>query len=121
MATPANRPSVLIIPPPVYLDAGPYCDRSPRLGSDADKIRPPTLAALFAGSTKTVPVASSQAARQRRAAEVAPFTQPPPGGLAPCPLVEVSQNARALLWRQCGLFSGRLDSFSWPRPEVLTA
>jgi len=76
--------------------------------SDADKIRPPTLAALFAGSTKTVPIARSQAARQRRAAEVAPFTQPPPGGLVPCLLVEVFQNARAL-WRQCDLFSDRLS------------
>src|SRR5215475_10627293 len=101
MPPPASRPSALIIPPPAYLDAGPYCDPSPRLGIKMpDKISPPTLAALFAGSTKTVPVASSQAARQRRAAEVALFTQPPPGGLAPCPLVEVSQNARALLWRQ---------------------
>src|SRR5215469_16462064 len=77
--------------------------------SDADKIRPPTLAALFAGSTKTVPVARSQAARQRRAAEVAPFTQPPPGGLVPCLLVEVFQNTRPLLWRQCCLFSDRLS------------
>jgi hypothetical protein len=41
--------------------------------------------------------------------------QPPPGRLAPCLLVEVFQNARALFWRQCGLFSDRLDSFTWPR------
>jgi hypothetical protein len=34
--------------------------------------------------------------------------QPPSGGLAPCPLVEVLQNARASLWRQCCLFSDRL-------------
>src|SRR5262245_7075271 len=34
--------------------------------------------------------------------------QPPSGGLAPCLLVEVLQNARASLWRQCCLFSDRL-------------
>jgi hypothetical protein len=40
--------------------------------------------------------------------------QPPPGRLAPYLLVEVFQNARTLFWRQCGLFSDRLDSSTCP-------
>jgi hypothetical protein len=37
-----------------------------------------------------------------------PFTLPPAGRLALRLLVEVFQNARALFWQQCGLFSDRL-------------
>jgi len=74
----------------------------PGWASDADKYdpqhsqrsspAPPRLSTTFASCTWTP------------CGEVAPFMQLPPGRLAPCLLVEVSQNARALFWRQCGLF-----------------
>ena len=74
----------------------------------------PTLAALVAGSTKTVAyvVRKLHLSAVRRGC---PLMQPPPDRLAPYPLVELFQNACALCWRQCGLFSDRLDSFTWPR------
>jgi len=44
------------------------------------KYGPPALAALVAGSTKTVPVSSSKDAPERRAAKVAPSCSRLPAG-----------------------------------------
>jgi hypothetical protein len=60
------------------------------------KYGPPALAALVAGSTKTVPVPSSRDALERRAAKVPPSCSRLPAGSRPCHLVEVFQNARPL-------------------------